>query len=185
MPARVEGLPTQRARWPAGREHPAGPVDERPRRGRGQPHPQPVQVVVGLFVLFVFGQLGAGAAQLNLDLGLAGRDRLDHHGRGVDVVRQAQCAHPELLVDRGVQGLVVGQSRRGLGQLGPEPPVRLGQQLLELFGQQRHLHLLQRDADQPAAATRLEKERPLPRRTHGPSDEPLRRLEGVHLVGHT
>jgi hypothetical protein len=63
--------------------------------------------------------------------------------------------------------------------------VRLGEQLLQLFGQQRHLHLLQGDADQPPATARLEEEGALSRRAHGPGDEPLRRLECVHLVGHT
>src|SRR5215469_14750556 len=64
VPARVQRLAAQRAGRAARGQHPPGPGNELPRRGRGQPHPQPVEVA-GLVVRLLF--LGV----------LAGGDRLD------------------------------------------------------------------------------------------------------------
>ena len=131
------------------------------------------------------GLLAELLAELLGGLRLADGDRLDHDGGGVDVEGQAQGAHAELLVHGGVQGGVVDGGHGRLRKGHPEPAGRLGEQLLELLGQERHLDLLQRHADQPAATAGLEEEGALPRRADGPGDEPLRRLESMHLVGHT
>jgi hypothetical protein len=181
---RVERLAAQRARRPAGRDHAPGPVDELPGGLGGQSHPQPVQVVVGLVLVVVIVRVVLGA-EVDLGVPLAGLDRLDHHRGAVDVEGQAERADPELLVDRGVQRLVVvHREHRRVRQLHAEPPAGLGEQFLELLREQRHLDLLQRDADHPAAAAGLEEERPVPRLAHRAGDEPLRRLEGMYLVGH-
>src|SRR5690606_11841820 len=71
VPARVQRLPAQRTRRPAGGDHPTRPLDERPGlRGRDA-HPQPVEVLLGL-----------------LRLAVAYLDRLDHHRGRVDVEGQ-------------------------------------------------------------------------------------------------
>ena len=186
-------------RWPAGssgwpqsghggRHDAPGTVDERAGRLGRQPHAQPVEVVVRLVIVVVDRDvvLVVVRAQLDLGVGLAGLDRLDHDGGGVDVEGQPERADAELLVDRRIQRLVVVSGQHGgFGQVDAEPPGGLGEQLLELLREQRHLDLLQRHADHPPGTAGLEEERPVPRLAHRPGDEPLRRLECMHLVGHT
>ena len=116
----VERLAAQRARRPAGGDHPLGAVDERrgsppgsagPAAGRGRRDLGVVLVLVGVV-----------RSRPRRRLVLVGRDRLDDDGAGVDVEGQAERADPELLVDRGVQRLVVG--RRALGAAGSSTPNR-------------------------------------------------------------
>src|SRR3954447_22562548 len=110
---RVQRVPAQGARRPAGGDDTERALGERPGSAGRQPDPEQV---TGELRRLGFGRL----LSLPLDLGL----RLDQYRGGLLVPREGERADPELLLDRRSERsdvLELGRCGRGDDGVGPLP----------------------------------------------------------------
>lgn len=152
----------------AGGDDLQGPLGERAGLRRADPDPQ-------------HGDGGIVLADLGLLLGLGDLLRLDDDLLVVGVPRERHRADLELLLDGLVERAVVDEFGRGDGGhrgLAAAAPQHLVQELLQPFGQQRDLELLQADAGDAAAGARLQVERSVAWPSDGAGDETLRQVVG-------
>jgi hypothetical protein len=152
MTLRLERLATEGAGRPSGTDEDLGTPHERARRRRIDPHAQQVRSLVG-----IVRQLGILAV---LGRGLC----LDNDRLASCVPGQRHGTYPEELHDRLLE-------RDGVSVRGRLRRVDRIEQEVQALGQGRDLHLLDADADEGTALSRLEVELPRARLADGAGNE--------------
>ena len=145
------------------------PVALRERAGRARADPDPQHP----------GTVDRDVIRQRLDGGVALLLRFDDHPVTVAVPGERDRANPEVLGKRQVERPVVPQPRRGgLGDLDGVAGTaqHFVKELVDPFGKEAHLELLQDNARHPADRGRLQVERAIPRLPDGAGDEPVRRI---------
>lgn len=153
------------------------PLDERPCGVGGQVDAQDVRAVI-VIVLDLEGLDGL-LDRLDLDLG----PRLDEDSLDRAIPAEGQRARSEHLVERLVQGRLVGLQPRGR-VLDDALLIELDEQLTKSLGESRDLGLLDDDADDASRRANLQEEGPIARLADGPGREPIRVFEDVEATGH-
>src|SRR6478672_12591356 len=173
VPGRVKRKPAQRARRPAGGDHPPRSINERSRLARLDADAQRVRTVLNVLEQRFLRSFGV----------LDRRLRLDDDQLGIAVPGQTHRADAKLLVHRLLERVTVAMPRYRDLRTGPRH--HLVEQLLDAVGQDRYLLLFPRDRNHPHTIDRLQVKRAFPRHANGPGDESARAVKEVELASHS